>query len=367
MLMLTGYAANGLSALDITADWETLVSTDGSVLTARHESAAVVVGDSVYLLGGRGNRPVERFTPGTGQWDNLGLAPLELNHIQPVAVDHEIVVIGAFTGPYPREDTVAEIHVFDTKTGEWRINGSMPESRRRGSTATVAAKGKIYVLGGNTQGHDGGAVPWFDEYDPATGEWRELPDAPNARDHFSAVVIGDLLIAAGGRQTAMPNPAANPVTTTDIYHFSTGQWREAPPIPTARAGAITVRYGNDMLVAGGEINTDSLALNTVESFDAETGQWQSLPAMKRGRHSGGGVIIDQRFYVFTGAPTIGGASELPDSEWLSLPALAEGSATGGDASASGSETSVRKKSGASGVWMLAVFLLAVLNRRRLQV
>ena len=40
-------------------------------------------------------------------------------------------------------------------------------------------------------GHAGGFVNWLDEYNPTTGEWKSLPDAPHARDHFHAAVVGD--------------------------------------------------------------------------------------------------------------------------------------------------------------------------------
>ena len=85
---------------------------------------------------------------------------------------------------------MAEIHVYDTASGTWDVAGSMPPERVRGSAAAVTHDGRLYVLGGNTRGHAGGAVPWFDVWDPASGAWRVLPDAPHARDHFAAVVVG---------------------------------------------------------------------------------------------------------------------------------------------------------------------------------
>ena len=129
--------------------WQPLQSRDGSVLTARHEAAGVVVGDAIYLIGGRDNRPVERYSVSSGQWENLGLAPLELHHVQPVVLGSDIVLAGAFTCCYPEEKIVAEMHVFDTLTDTWRVGDSMPVDRLRGSTAAVAHQGRLYLLGGN--------------------------------------------------------------------------------------------------------------------------------------------------------------------------------------------------------------------------
>lgn len=323
-LFLSGllvFAGISLADLLVESSWQAVTTTDGSLLTARHEAAGVVHGDHIYLLGGRGNRPVERYSVTTGQWENLGLAPFEMHHMQPVVLGDSIYVIGALTCCYPREEIVNDIHVFGTQDGTWDIVGSLPVDRSRGSAAAVVHDGKIYLIGGNVAGHESGAVPWFDEYDPQTRAWRELPDAPNARDHFSAVMVGDQLIAAAGRQTTQPNPASNPVLATDIFDFSLGQWRSGSPIPTPRAGVVTVAYDGHVIVAGGEINTSADALSVIESYDVEADTWQVLPSMTTGRHGGGGGIVGTHFYMLSGVPTIGGPTELEleGSERLELP------------------------------------------------
>jgi hypothetical protein len=366
------------AALNVADQWQLLSSTDGSEPTARHEAASVVVGEHLYLIGGRDNRPVERFSTVTGQWENLGLAPIELHHLQPVVLGSKIYVIGAFTCCYPREQSVAQIYVFDTQLLTWDVAGNMPSTRLRGSVAAVVHDERIYIVGGNTEGHDGGAVAWFDEYDPATGLWRELVDAPNARDHFSAVVIDQELFAIAGRQSALPNPSANPVLQTDIYDFASGQWRTSSLIPTARGGAVTVSYDNTVIVAGGEINTASTALSAVEAFDLETESWQALPSMITGRHGSGGGVIDSRFHMISGASSLGGAMETASHEVLQLPSIdtvsngdsssdSGGGSTGGDASQQDSEASNGRRSGSID-WFMLLSLLATtagLNRIRI--
>lgn len=344
VLVLVNHAQ---AAIDVSGDWQLITSTDGSAPTARHEAASVVVGDYLYLIGGRDNRPVERFSTVTGQWENLGLAPIELHHLQPVVVGSNIYVVGAFTCCYPREQSVAELYVFDTQLLTWNVVGLMPSARLRGSAAAVVHDERIYVLGGNTQGHDGGAVAWFDEYDPATGQWRELPDAPNARDHFSAVIVDQQLVAVAGRKSALPNPSANAVLQTDIYDFASGQWRSSALIPTARGGAVTVSYGNDVVVAGGEINTANTALNVVEAFDLDSETWHSLPSMTIGRHGSGGGIIDNRFHMVSGASSLGGAVETASHELLQLPII---------------ENADSRSKGGAVDWFLLLALLAVRKR-----
>lgn len=298
--------------------WQTATTSDDSFALPRHESGAVSVNGKLYLFGGRGERAVQMFDPASATWTELGPMPLELHHFQPVAIDDLIYVIGSYTCCFPNEPSIADIHVFNTTTLSWSVSGSMPASRVRGSTAAVVRDKIIYVLGGNTLGHSGGAVAWFDSYNPATGAWSVLPDAPNKRDHFNGVIVSDYLVAAAGRQTARPNTFKNAVAATDMYDFLTGEWSSADPIPTLRAGALAGAAGDEIVVAGGEIDTSSVALSNVEAMNVYTRQWRALAPLGTGRHSGAGIVLDGNFHVIAGSLKTGGAPETSVHETLQL-------------------------------------------------
>ena len=330
--MLAGalfYASSQAQEIDGETAWQSEVSSDGIEATARHETAAVAVGDRLFLLGGRGNKPTDVYDTVTREWvvgDDTDRAPLELHHFQPVAIGTDIYVLGALTGrvSFPNEESLADIYVFDTIESTWTSVGEVPEDRRRGSTAAVLRDGKIYVLGGNTKGHNGGAVPWLDEYDPQTGEWRELADAPSSRDHFAAAVINDKLVAAGGRQSFNDGDSgvfANEVAPTDVYDFATNTWSEGSDIPTLRAGTMVASAGNELLVAGGETAATDQALATVEAYNVTENTWRSLQNMLEGRHSGGSAVVGKTWHVVAGDLRRGGAVEFEtgNQETLALP------------------------------------------------
>mgnify|MGYP001031131401 CR=1 FL=1 len=295
--------------------WEVLPSTDGSVLTCRHESAMVTVNGRLYLMGGRGNRPTEAFDPTTGEWTSMGLPPFEINHFQPVVLGGIVYIVGAFTGSYPNETSVSNIWTWDPATDQWAQGPLIPAARRRGANGVFVRDGKIYLLGGNNQGHNGGARAWFDEYDPSSQTWQALPDAPRARDHFSTVVIGNRLVAAGGRTTTQPNPFANTIGAVDIYDFSSGQWSTiARDLPTPRAGALATPVGRFAVVIGGESTTQQDAHDECEALDVIAGRWTTLPSLVDGRHSGGIGAVDGRIYVASGSGRRGGSPELDTLE-----------------------------------------------------
>ncbi|MGI9243781.1 MAG: Kelch repeat-containing protein, partial [Verrucomicrobiales bacterium] len=183
----------------IDAKWQ-LVEVTGDPLK-RHEHAFVGIGERFYALGGRRVQPVDVFDPATKAWTKGEPPPLELHHFQALDWNGKVLVAGAFTGKFPAETPVPNFYLYDPVADAWEEGEEIPEQRRRGSAGAVLRGGKLYLISGLTDGHRSGWVPWFDEYDPATGEWRQLPDCPRARDHFQAVLVGDQLVIAGGRRS----------------------------------------------------------------------------------------------------------------------------------------------------------------------
>ncbi len=297
-------------------EWSDHTTSDNSTITARHETGSVIHDNKLYVLGGRGDRPVEVFDAAQNEWSTLAPLPIELHHFQPVVVNGGLYVIGAFTCCYPNESNVSDIYRLDLASNTWQVVGTIPANRLRGSAGTAVRNNKIYLIGGNTNGHSGGAVAWFDEYDPATGEWTVLPDAPDARDHFSAALVGNKLIAAAGRTTN--RSFGGMVASTDAYDFNTGSWASVRSIPTPRAGAtIGVTNGN-LIVLGGETDTQIQAHNEVEAYDVSANSWRSLPAMQLGRHGGASGVIGDTLHAISGNKTRGGGREVTDHETLNL-------------------------------------------------
>jgi len=297
-------------------DWVIHSTSDNSEVTKRHETGSVVDGNKLYVLGGRGNRPVQVFDSSQNKWSTLAPLPMELHHFQPVALDGYIYVIGAFTCCYPDEPSISDIYRLNLATNTWETFGTIPAARLRGSTGTVVYNNKIYLIGGNTNGHSGGAVDWFDEYDPATGTWRTLPDSPNARDHFSAAMVGNKLVAVAGRQTN--RSFGGMVAATDVYDFATNSWSSKVSIPTPRAGTMLGVKDGSVIIMGGETDTQVEAHDEVEAYDVDGNKWRTLPPLDQGRHGGAGGVIANTLHAITGNLFRGGGQEVSLHETLNL-------------------------------------------------
>ena len=293
------------------------VATTAAQITMRHEHGYVQVGNRFYLVGGRGINPVDIFEPATVQWAKGAPSPVEMHHFQAVVFDGLIYVVGAMGGAFPKEPPLANVYIYDPAADAWRVGPAIPADRRRGGAGAVLHDGEIYVIAGITNGHYDGHVPWVDAFNPRTGTWRRLPDAPRPRDHFHAGIIdGKVYVAAGRRSSAATGQTFElTVPEVDVFDLRTERWSTLPPagnIPTPRAGAGAVVLDGQLIVLGGE-SARPLAHDTVEALDPDTGRWTTLKPLAMGRHATQAVLHDGRIYLASGSRTRG-ATEVDTQE-----------------------------------------------------
>jgi len=314
---------SGCNNIPANWQWETIEATGEP--TARHEAAFIAFKDKLYLIGGRRINPTDVFDPATNTWSEKSPTPIELHHFQPVVVDDAIYLMGAMTGKFPAEKPLERVLVYYPEKDTYEYSHEIPEHRRRGGAGVVYHNGKIYMVGGITNGHIDGFQPWLDEYDPKTGEWRVLPDAPNSRDHFQAVVSGNKLYAFGGRASSRKTGEvmSRTILHGNIFDFATEQWLPVinqHAIPTMRAGTAAFACNNQIIIGGGESATQEAAHHQVESINAENGQWISWPNLQQGRHGSGFARVGDFLYIASGSGNRGGGPELTSIERLELPA-----------------------------------------------
>lgn len=291
--------------------------------TARHENSFVQAGNKFYLMGGRENaQTVDVYDYTSDSWVNLtASAPSELNHFQATEYQGLIWVIGAFAdNGFPNEVPEEFIWAFDPATNDWIQGPQIPATRRRGSTGLVVQNNKFYIIGGNTIGHSGGYVPWFDEYDPATGVWTPLADAPRPRDHFNAAVIGNELYVAGGRLSGGAGGTFAPtISEVDVYNFGSNSWSTLPSgqnIPTPRGGAAVVTFDDKLVVIGGEVQNQLVygvnttdALPITEEYNPATQTWTRLDDLNNERHGTQAISSGLGIFILGGSPNLGGGSQ----------------------------------------------------------
>ncbi len=289
---------------------------------ARHECSFVQAGDKFYLFGGREQpRRFDVYDYQSNTWTNIiDSAPFDFNHFQATEYQGLIWVIGAFkTNNYPNEQATEYIWAYNPANNVWMQGPEIPVARRRGAAGLVVYNDKFYIIAGNNQGHNNGAVAWFDEYDPQTGVWTQLADAPRGRDHFHAAVIGDKLYLASGRRSGEITVWKPVLPEVDVYDFNTQTWSTLPNeqnLPTPRAGASVVNFDSKLLVIGGEVEDENIygvqrtdALEITEAFDPVTQTWTRFDDLNHKRHGTQAIVSGNGIHIAAGSPNLGGGNQ----------------------------------------------------------
>ncbi|MEW4924356.1 kelch repeat-containing protein [Algibacter sp. 2305UL17-15] len=282
--------------------------------TARHECSFVQAGDKFIMFGGRENaQQLDMYDFKSDTWSIGGKTPKEFNHFQATFYEGFVWVIGSFkTNKFPREIPADYIWMYFPPTQTWIKGPEIPKNRRRGGAGLVVYKDKFYLVGGNTIGHDGGYVNWFDAYDPQRNTWTILDDAPNARDHFSALAANDKLYALGGRHSGGEGGVFAPlVADVDVYDFDTKQWSSLiKPLPTPRAAPSVALFNNALFVIGGEGEKQGPAYKIVEAYNLKTNTWETKADMNYPRHGTQAIVSGNGIYIAGGSPKRGGGRQL---------------------------------------------------------
>ncbi|WP_168191318.1 MULTISPECIES: Kelch repeat-containing protein [Antarcticibacterium] len=291
---------------------------------ARHENALIEAGGKLILIGGRGEKPINIYDPGTKTWSKGAIPPFEIHHMQAVNLDGLIYILGAFTGAWPNETPLTHVLIYDVSTDTWAIGPEVPANRRRGAAGVVVYNKKVYMVNGIINGHSSGWVNWLDEYDPYSGQWKTLASSPRSRDHFQAAVIESKLYVAGGRRSGSAESGfAGTVGPTNVYDFNSNTWEELPNIPTPRAGTAAAVMNGIYVVIGGESDTQENSHSEVEAFDPVSRKWSSLPVLGTGRHGTQAVNAGEAIIIGSGSSNRGGGPELTSFEVLTAKATAQ--------------------------------------------
>lgn len=178
--------------------------------TARGAGAGAIIGDSIYVVGGRppsAGNAFEVYDVGTDTWTELPDLPQQFpdrNHLAAAAIHGKIYVAGgrynsgSFTGPL-----TDSLDVYDPAQMSW--SSGAPMLRPRGGVNGIAANGCFFVWGGEGSGigEPNDVFPDMDVYDPVNDRWTALPPLPTPVHGVTgaAFLEGLIYIPGGGTQS----------------------------------------------------------------------------------------------------------------------------------------------------------------------
>lgn len=174
----------------------------------------------IYVFGGDTygeNDKAFEYDPSTNTWTEKASFPGRgRGNTAAVTVGDKMYLLG---GQHPSFNTVAWVDEYDPISNTWSTKADMPTNRRYLSAAV--ADGKIYAFGGGNYS----AVDVVEEYDPATNSWTSKTPMPSAREYMTAIPYGGLIYVLGG------SDGWGPVGEALTYNPATDSWNTLQPPP----------------------------------------------------------------------------------------------------------------------------------------
>lgn len=233
-----------------------------------------------------------------GSWEQLPDAPLSSreNAVAVAIGDRALVVGGSDASPcppgadcvIPEEPSLTDGAVYDSGTGQWQGIADAPVPIEWAQTAVIGSSAYLWVP-------DTGrpvSSQAFLRYDMDADEWTELPLPPNGEDDYCCTIA-----AAGDRIVAYPGSDELGETADHLFDPATGEWSELPADPLSQTfDRVMVWSGTELILFAHELvpqpGSDGPSLSLVAALDLGTGDWRELP--DTGSLGGGGVLVEGR-------------------------------------------------------------------------
>ena len=222
---------------------------------SEHAGSAVIPDLGVLVLeGSAGNRPtatawVYDLQAGS-TWRHWADLPTPCYRPLPCALGESIYVDGCVRNGNPVAQS--ELLRYD-KHGNLLETIQKPDAIRRPFVDTpvwCAINGLLFVL---TQVDDQDSICRLDSYNPATGEWRRMPDPPlqaYGMNNGAAAHAGKLYSIGGNVFNFWSNTVTGSINSiADVRVFDGQEWSTGPPLPTPEYCDVAVSAGDRILAA----------------------------------------------------------------------------------------------------------------------
>ena len=203
-----------------------------------------------------------------------------------------LVAVGGLSGG----QVLKSVAVLDLATQTWAGLPDMDTARH--GMAVAAVEKSVYAIGGATGVGDtqvtssAEALKLAARKPQPASEWRSLPDAPTARLMMAWTVLDDKIWIAGGMSHGTT------LQTVQSYDPQTGAWQTQPPLPIPLHHATAATYRGEVVVIGGA--SDELAKASNKVFALRGGSWVELPSLTHARAAAAAAVVGDKLVVVGG-------------------------------------------------------------------
>jgi hypothetical protein len=253
--------------------------------TRRANSSSVVYNGQILVTGGTSDgtnivSSIEQFSRNVNPlvppcWSNFSVnLPKALRKHRSVLYNDRMLVLGGYDEQNKSSDIIYEIQPhfpFNTK-----VLAKLPSARLMEGCGVVLRNDKILIFGGGDGWYNSTANVTM--FDITKNEFKELAPLPYAVCNMATVKYGENVILAGGLSSRCYRDDKDTILT---YNIETEDSTKLPPMTHSRSECCAVVDGNSLVVMGGQDRNGSL--KSVKAFDFKTSKWSDLPSMKEAR------------------------------------------------------------------------------------
>ncbi|MFQ3662267.1 MAG: LuxR C-terminal-related transcriptional regulator [Chloroflexaceae bacterium] len=194
--------------------------------------------------------------------------------------------------PLPTQPTVAPDTGGDKPAPEdrWIAHAPVPAPRRDFALIASPSEGRLYVIGGRSQGQ---TLPTLDRYDPRTERWVSLADMQVATSAMQAAELrGRIYVPGGDRGDGTVS------ARLEAYDPREQRWYELAPLPAPRSRYGLAVWEGKLYLLGGWDGTQISA--EVFIYDPVGNIWSSGPALPSPRQYAAASVVSGQLYLIGG-------------------------------------------------------------------
>ncbi|MCC3379955.1 Kelch repeat-containing protein, partial [Paenibacillus farraposensis] len=178
---------------------------------------------------------------------------------------------------------------------EWSIKTTIENPKA--VSAVSELNGKIYIFGGSS-----GSDPYKDVqiYDPKNNIMASGSSMPTARAQATSVAYGnDIYVIGGYTGNAYTWTGGSSVNNVEVYNTQTDTWSVKKAMPQALGALTSVLYKGKIYVFGG-LTTNTLSVATVQVYDPVSDSWSTKKPIPNTIHVSSAVVYKDKIYLVAG-------------------------------------------------------------------
>ena len=255
---------------------------------ARYEATTHVFNGKAYLFGGykdskfRVSREYSVFNPTTNTWKTLGTLPAGMAETHLGAADdgQYIYLVGGFAGDLKQSNTPPQqgskrVFRYEPATNRFTEINSLPQIQGAGGAAVVG-RTLHYISGNSADRVTNVDNHYVLDLDHIAAGWKTSARFPDAKDHFSTVVLANKIYTIAGEYGH--DALFDTQRSVHLYDPASNSWKRLADLPIAsgHAEGSTFAYNGQIIFAGGQTRDHQKSTDRVFAYDPAKNQWREL-------------------------------------------------------------------------------------------